>query len=212
MNITKYITRQLKEKEELANVVHQHWLVIIPLAGAGAVLVLLDFFLISWWFSHHWWGALGWLVVLVVGGLLVARAIYTWSRNVFALTNQRVISVDQRGFFEHHVAEATYDKIRDVSYSIRGFWPTVCHFGTINLQTGGSEQGLSLRAVADPVRLQQEIYDLQRRANPSNNDLTAAELVGVVDKLKRELGEEGIQRLINRQSRDHAEQDRPNLD
>lgn len=199
MNIQEYINKQLKEREELVRIVRRHPAVLVPPVGFGAAIIMVDFFLLAWWFQHHWWGVAGWLAGLIFGGLLVVRAIYVWSHNALAVTTQRVIDIDQRGFFERHVAEAPYDKIQDIRYTIKGVWSTILQFGTIIVQTAGATTNLELSAVRRPVELQQEISELQRRAGgPSGGDLSATELVGVVEQLKQTLGPDGVERLLRK--------------
>ncbi len=199
MNIQEYISKQLKEREELVRIVRRHPAVLVPPIGLGVALIIIDFFLLAWWFQHHWWGVAGWLAGLVIGGLLVARAIYVWSNNALAVTTQRVIDIDQRGFFERHVAEAPYEKIQDIRYTIKGVWPTILQFGTVIVQTAGTTTNLELSAVRRPVELQQEISEMQRRAGGSSGgSVSATELVDVVEQLKNNLGPSGVERLLRR--------------
>lgn len=204
MNIVNYISRQLQEREELVTVVRRHPSTIVPAVGLGGLLVVLDFFLLTWWFRHQLWGIIGFAVVLIVGLFMAARAVYVWGHNALAVTSQRVIDIDQRGFFERNVAEATYDKIQDVRYTIRGLWSTIFRFGTIIVQTAGSTTNLELESVSHPSELQQLIIESQRRAQAkTSNDLSAHELLNVVDRLKHELGPEGVDRLLQKEP--HAE-------
>lgn len=206
MNLHDYISKQLKDQEELVRIVRRHPIVLVPGIGAGTILVLFDFFLIAWWFQHRLWGVLGWLGLLVIGAVLIIRAIYVWSHNAMAVTTQRIVDVNQRGFFERHVAEAPYETIQDVRYTVKGLWPTLFHFGTIIVQTAGTTTNLELSGVKNPVELQQEISDLQRQASPNTGDeLSASELVAMVERLKKHLGPDGVQRLLDSSPGRHAQ-------
>lgn len=199
MNISDYISKQLQTGEEVARIVRAHPLALFPSAGAGGLLLLVDFFLVAWWFKHHTWGLAGFALTAVIGIWIIIRGVYVWRNNVFAITSQRVIDIDQHGFFERNVAEAGYDKIQDVRYTIRGVWPTLFRFGTIVVQTAGSTTNLELTSVQHPVDVQRLITDMQRQSRPqTTNDMTAAELLTVVDRLKEELGPEKIDRLLRK--------------
>lgn len=199
MNITDYLNRQLQEREELVLVVRRHPATLIPGVGFGGLLILLDFFLLAWWFKHDLWGTIGFSVMGIIGIILVSRTIYVWANNALAITTRRVIDIDQRGFFERNVAEASYDKVQDVRYTIRGLWSTLFRFGTIIVQTAGSTTNLELESVSHPADLQQLITETQRRSQPDRpEDLSAAELLNVVDRLKRELGPDGVERLMRK--------------
>lgn len=202
MNISNYLSKQLQVGEDVVHIVRRHPATMVPSVGVGALLVILDFFLIAWWFQHGRWGSIGFMGVLVIAIWCGIRGMYLWSNNILAITTQRVIDIDQRGVFERHVAEATYDKIQDVRYTIRGLWPTIFRFGTVVLQTAGSTTNLELNAVRRPMDVQQLITEQQRlvQDRPST-DVTAEEFIGVVDRLKAEIGEEGIAELLRRKHR-----------
>lgn len=200
MNISDYINKQLQSGEEVSRIVRSHPMTLFPSVGIGAMLILIDFFLVAWWFRHNVWGAAGFAVTAVIGIMIIIRGVYVWRNNVLAITNQRVIDIDQRGFFERNVAEVGYDKIQDVRYTIRGFWPTIFRFGTIVVQTAGEATNIELSAVQHPVEVQRLITDLQRQSRPqASKDMTAAELLTVVDRLKQELGPEKIDQLLRKE-------------
>lgn len=207
MNISEYLSKQLQSGEDVVQVVRRHPFTLVPSVGGGGVLILLDFFFIAWWFRHHQWGVFGFIAVVVIGLVLIIRGVYLWSNNVLAVTNKRVIDIDQRGFFERNVAETTYDKVQDVRYTIRGFWPTMMRYGTLVVQTAGTTTNLELDAVQHPVDLQRLITDLQRQSEiKPNQDVSASELLGVVERLKEELGEDGVARLLkNRSPQSHGQ-------
>jgi uncharacterized membrane protein YdbT with pleckstrin-like domain len=164
MNIDTYLSKQLQPGEDLVRIVRPHRATMFPTVGGGAVFILLDFFLVAWWFQHHGWGGYGFALMLLIGLWLIIRGVYLWRHNVLAITTRRVIDVDQRGIFERHVAETTFDKIQDVRYVIRGLWPTMFRYGTIIIQTAGATTNVELEAVHHPVEVQQLILDLQRNA------------------------------------------------
>lgn len=56
----------------------------------------------------------------------------------WVITNQRIISVDQRGFFAREVSSVRYDKIQDATVETVGLLATILNFGTIRVQTAGS--------------------------------------------------------------------------
>lgn len=206
MNITDYISKQLQAGEEVVTVVRRHPATLIPGLLLGGGLTLIDFFLVAWWFRHGGWGVIGFLLLLVVGTILVIRTIFIWSHNAMAVTTHRVIDIDQRGMFERNVAEATYDKVQDVRYTVRGLWSTLFHFGTIVVQTAGNTTNLELEAVRNPVELQQIITDTQRRRQSAQpDDVSATELLKVVDRLKRDLGPDGLDRLLRQRNSPHGQ-------
>ncbi len=192
------LSKQLHEKEEIVRVVRRAGITLVPSIGLGASLVLLDFFLIAWWFQFRTWGPVGFTAVLVFAFGLGARGWYIWSKNILAITNQRVIDMNQHGMFQRTVAETTYDKIQDVRYTIKGVWQTMFRFGAIVIQTAGNATTLELTSIKNPVEIQQEIMTIQRQLGATaKSDISAAELLGLVERLKTKLGAETFQRLVD---------------
>lgn len=192
MNIQEHITRQLKPGEELVRVVRRHPAVLLPAVTGGGLLLLADFFLLAWWFSRGWWGGLLWLLFFGLAAGWIFRTLYSWSQNVLVLTNQRVIDINQRGVFDRRVAEAPYEKIQDVRYTIRGFWSTILSFGSVKLHTASHDTDLELTNIRRPLELQQLITDLigHAKSYAAPDKLSADELLSIVARLKTELGPE----------------------
>jgi len=79
----------------------------------------------------------------------------------WVLTNKRVIDVEQRGFFAREVSSVRYSKIQDITVLVSGIIPTVLNFGTITIQTAGTEQEFTLTTAPSPVAKKELIYDLR---------------------------------------------------
>lgn len=192
------LSKQLHEKEEIVRVVRRAGITLVPSIGLGVLLVLLDFFLIAWWFQFRTWGPVGFMAVLLFALGLGGRGWFIWSKNILAITNQRVIDMNQHGMFQRTVAETTYDKIQDVRYTITGVWQTMFRFGAIIIQTAGNATTLELSNIKNPLDIQQEIMTIQRQLGATaKTDVSAAELLGLVERLKTKLGAETFQRLVD---------------
>lgn len=197
-SLHQQLTKQLHEKEEIIRLVRRAAITLVPSVGLGALLVLLDFFLIAWWFQHHSWGVFGFIATMMVALFIGWRGWYIWSLNLLVITNQRIIDMNQHGLFKRTVAEATYDKIQDVRYTIQGVWQTMFKFGSIVIQTAGSSTTLELNGIHEPFEIQQQIAAIQNQVTTTaKTDLSAAELLGLVERLKTKLGAESFRRLVD---------------
>jgi uncharacterized membrane protein YdbT with pleckstrin-like domain len=199
MSIDDYLSKQLKEGEDVSATIRRHPAVLVPSVGFGAVIVLADFFLVAWWFQHRSWGAAGFGLVACIGLILIGRGLFEWTRNILVITNQRVIDVNQRGFFSRSVAEATYDKIQDVQSTVSGLWQTMFQYGSIVLKTAGAGTTLDIHGIRHPQEVQRIITDAQQSIkNSGSSNLSASELIHVVDELRQRLGSDEFDRLIKR--------------
>ena len=73
--------------------------------------------------------------------------------DVWYVTNERIISVDQRGLFNRHISSTRLEMIQDVSVEVPGLLQTLLHFGTIRLATAGPEKSFVFRGVGRPHAL-----------------------------------------------------------
>jgi len=197
-----YFNKNLKEDEELIQVIR-----IFPLALANHILIslliiLLSFFLFYILLKQGGWGLSAWLIILLSGIFYGLRTWIIWSLNGFVITSQRIIDYDQKGFFTKTVSECTLDKIQDVSYQVIGPWQTMLHFGSVKLQTAGSLPSIEIHRVRDPHKLQQLITDTQRRYSAGDfeesEEMSATELLDTMRTIRAEIGEEQFKKILER--------------
>lgn len=151
------------EKVEL--VFHQHPIVMRRHLIFG-MLIILGGVLPLLWFPQAY--DLG--VKIAWGGLGVVVCYWTyiwvsWYYSVYIVTNQRLIDVRQKGFFNRRVAEYSLDKVQNVSYHIKGLQAVVFKFGDITAQTYVGD--LVMEYIYKPVQIHSRIIDVMRAAGHS---------------------------------------------
>lgn len=193
----KNYSKNFDKGEEMIAVVRRH-----PLTMAGSFIflvpiILIDFFFLTWLFAQGWWGIMIFSLVIFVCFYFFLKTYIIWSKNKFVITNMRVIDIDQHGFFHKVVSECNYDKIQDVSYSIKGLFSTIFHFGNIQIQTAGNTANLELRYLKNPEKIQELIIGQQRSfLDHQDVSLTKEEILSAVRKVKRNIDEEEIKKLF----------------
>jgi uncharacterized membrane protein YdbT with pleckstrin-like domain len=197
-----HFTRNLKEGEELVEIVRRFYVSYLWQAIVALILILLPFFLMFPLFRWGWPGVVSFFVLLVLGVIYGIRQTLIYFLNALVITDQRIIDFDQSGLFSRVVSEATYDKIQDVSFSIKGVWQTLYHFGDLRIQTAANHITLEIYDIANPQRVQNLIVDLQNQVpDPAKEDLSAAELLEMVAKIKKGIVKDTsipINRTVNR--------------
>lgn len=192
------LLENVKEDEEVLALVRRTPLVVIGPTCLVTVLIIAPFFFL---YPLLKIGPVGVLVVItsvLVGMLLGVRTLWVHQLNAFILTATRIVDVDQRGFFHRVVSETTFDKVQDVSYVIKGVAATVFRYGSVVVQTAGTAANLELNGVRNPQRVQELILKLQREATSGKpeDQLSADELLAMIQKIKSGIGEEQFRRLI----------------
>lgn len=193
-----YYSKNLEEHEVVVEAVRQH-----PITMAGPLffngfIILADFFFLTWLFARGMWGIAVFFFVLIWPLFFILRTYLIWSKNVFIITNKRVIDIDQHGLFHKVVSECNYEKIQDVSFAIKGILATLFKFGKIEIQTAGSQTNLEIRYVKNPARIQELITDEQRKSAETSrpDNVTNEELEDAITKVKKRLDEETLKKLF----------------
>ncbi|MBI5037085.1 MAG: PH domain-containing protein [Candidatus Kerfeldbacteria bacterium] len=156
------LQKMLKAEELVVMIVRKYALVF-----TGSVVIAAGFIIAPFFFMVPLvrWGLPGiviFVVTLCIGVFLGARIGYVYTFNVFVITEDRIIDLDQRGFFDRTVSETTYEKIQDVSIRIKGIAQTVFHYGSVIIQTAGNQANIELHGVKNPELVQQSIISVQR--------------------------------------------------
>lgn len=81
-----------------------------------------------------------------------------WYYSVYIATNERIIEVKQRGFFDRRVSEFGLDKVQNINYHIKGMQAVLFRFGTIEVRTYVGD--LMMRGIHNPVGIQQKLVKI----------------------------------------------------
>ncbi|HTK05382.1 MAG TPA: PH domain-containing protein [Candidatus Eisenbacteria bacterium] len=194
MNVSKVI--KLKDDEKVLRVVRNYGVVYAPAALFAFLLVAVSFFFMLPLFKAGWWGLAVFALLNVVGLFVALRTAMVWHWNAFIVTSSRVIDIDQRGFFSRTVSEADFDRIQDVSYSIKGMLGTLLKFGTIELQTAGNATNLELQNVHDPKELHHLITESMHLHKDKANGGARSEKIAVLLDAAAELNDSEARAFI----------------
>ncbi len=77
--------------------------------------------------------------------------------DVWIVTDQKIISVDQQRLFVREIATLQLDKIQDVTIEVHGLLPTLFHFGDIHIQTAGEKREFVMHQIAEPQKVKDSI-------------------------------------------------------
>lgn len=83
--------------------------------------------------------------------------------DIWLVTNERVISIEQKGLFHREVSELRLDKIQDVSSEVKGFLPTIFKYGSLQVQTASEADKFYYTEVPNPEILTRQILELHEQ-------------------------------------------------
>lgn len=69
------------------------------------------------------------------------------------ITNQRIIEVEQKGFFDREVSAFRLENIQDITVDIRGIIASMLDFGDILIQTASKDRDFKIDRVPHPEEL-----------------------------------------------------------
>jgi len=187
---TDEITTVLKENETIRGVYHQFVLAYFWQWLGGFIVFLLPFFFLYLMLK---WGPTGivlLVVLLVIGLFWLGRTYRLWYGSRFVVTDEKIFSINQLGFFDRTVSQILLDKINDVSYRKRGFWQTVFNYGNIAVQVSASPEKLIIKNIRQPDKVQQALYDAQEEnSSKSIAEYSGAELLAIIREIRGRIGE-----------------------
>jgi uncharacterized membrane protein YdbT with pleckstrin-like domain len=92
--------------------------------------------------------------------LLIAPSYISWYFSVYIITDQRFITIIQKGLFHRSVADVGLHQVQSVNYSVAGLQETLLGFGTIDMQTYIGD--VKINEVHHPDKIQKQIIGILR--------------------------------------------------
>lgn len=169
--LPKSLRDEIKEDEKIELVLRRHWFVFLAPLAKPVLFILIPFAIILWLFGISFFMSLleSFFWAIIITGwfffwlLFALYEWFVWYFDIFILTDKRIIDVEQKSLFSKNVSEITYDKIQDTSYQVSGIAQTFLKFGTVNVQTAGSDVAITINDVADPAIIQEKISELTKK-------------------------------------------------
>ncbi len=101
-----------------------------------------------------------WLFILLY-------ALISWINyyfDVWIVTSKRIINIEQVSLFERVTSETRLEMIQDVTVEVKGFLPSVFHFGNVYVQTAAERARFAFEQIRWPYKVKKLISDLHRKA------------------------------------------------
>lgn len=73
-----------------------------------------------------------------------------WYLDVWILTDERIIDIEQTGLFGRNVSEFKLDRIQDITVHAKGILETIFNYGDVRIQTAGEKVEFIFAQVPNP--------------------------------------------------------------
>lgn len=95
--------------------------------------------------------------------LFLFQAWIDYYLDIWIITNERIISIEQLGLFKRTISELRINRVQDVTSEVHGFLPTIFKYGNVSVQTASSEEKFNLWQVPHPDEITRKIMALQEK-------------------------------------------------
>lgn len=170
ITFTRYHFEGQKSGEKILKVLHRHWFNVLShflVIFLTISLLLGSYFITAVIFDDFSEPALINLTAFIRNlffiflWLLFFVIWIDYYFDVWIVTNERVINIEQKGLFTRVVSELELEKIQDVTTDVCGVIPTLFNYGKLLIQTAGEKERFVFRNIPDPYAVKDLIMKLQ---------------------------------------------------
>ena len=158
------------DDEQVILFLRRHWfiflmrLLLVIVSVIGLVFVYVFFNLLSSDFSQSDYFNLL-LFAESLGTLFIWNLFFIlwidFYLDAWIVTNERIINISQKGFFNRDISELKLTKIQDVTSEIVGVIPTLLNYGNIYVQTAAEKERFAFYQIPNPNEVKNTIVQLQ---------------------------------------------------
>lgn len=80
--------------------------------------------------------------------------------DIWIITNNRVISVEQKSLFSREFSEKDLDNMQDITSSVKGFLPTFLNYGEVYIQTAAEKERFVFKQIPNADDVARRISNL----------------------------------------------------
>ncbi len=150
---------KLNSREKLVGIARKHWFLIVPkLLKAVIIISLLIVFANK--FSHSRESFIFGVILII---FFIIYLVYLWILlrvDYFIITDERVIKVNQRGFWNRDLNEISISGISNITLSEEGIAATFLKFGSVKI-TMENTAIFNMENISNPVRIYQGLIKLK---------------------------------------------------
>ncbi len=168
MHLAEFI--QQKSYEKVIHRVRRHPLTFIPIVFLFLILMLVPvvlYVVITFIFPEFLTGPMSYpLLILLSSVYLLSMYLLFYVRfidyylDLWIITNDRIIDIEQHNLFSRSVTELDLFRIQDVTAEMHGFFATIFNYGNVLVKTASSNTHIIFYNVSEPNHIREQLIHL----------------------------------------------------
>lgn len=137
-----------------------------------AIIWFVALFLLQAYLSAFLTGMWGQVFVLFSGAYFLFVLLFlfigwlNYYLDVWIVTNERLIDIDQKSLFDRSVSQLSLRKIQNVRAEVKGILPTLLRFGDVDVESAGADVGrFSFRSIPKPFEVERKVLRLAQHVS-----------------------------------------------
>lgn len=155
----------LRPWEKVDTVIRRHWIILFILwayAAGGIMVSGIVLFLLP---------SVYWFLLTSIFWMFYSLFLYVnwlnYELDVFVITNNRIVCVEQKSFLNRAVGECTLDKLQEIGIETKWLFANLLDFGTVVISTAGSTSNFDMKFVPTPMKHSRHINNIVDRYRDS---------------------------------------------
>jgi uncharacterized membrane protein YdbT with pleckstrin-like domain len=149
--------------------IHRHPIVLLPSIVAVLFMtiipLMLGFVVLTYLFPNLGAAHLSWVVVGFAAYYLFLLVLATvlwmdYYYDMYVVTDSHILDINQRSLLFRRVARTSLLRVQDVTVRVLGLWASILDYGTVNVQTAGHEEDITLLDIPKPAEVARSIMQL----------------------------------------------------
>jgi uncharacterized membrane protein YdbT with pleckstrin-like domain len=105
--------------------------------------------------------------------LIIFTVTYVYRQSRLLVTNKSLVQIMQKTLFSRKVSRLSMSNVEDVNEEQRGFWSSFFNYGTLTIQTAGTEDNFIFTLCPNPAKLADRIIEARQAYAKSLEEETA---------------------------------------
>lgn len=166
-----------RKNEKVVLLLRRHWIIIAKHVMRVALFMIVPVLVLGFLFELGWTIELNGPVYVLAIMTLSFYYMFIWlffyhefmdyHLDVWIVTTERIISIEQDGLFKHIASEHPIEKVQDVTAELKGKRQTFMNYGFVHVQTAAESQRFIFEEVPNPkevARIVMEVHDMVAKA------------------------------------------------